>query len=153
MLAGRQDFLDQFPRRADVQHVDPPGPLRRAGGRKPRFDATNVQVTAARIVCRAGRPVSQSSPLGRSMASFGAAAALSPSITASSGGLGSPRTPVPSRASTIQAAPARCSASRAGSCRLPKISSGTPALRRIWKLTPASPCNSSGSAHTSTRTV
>ncbi len=47
------------------------------GAEKPRFDATNVQVTAARIVCRAGRPVSQSSPLGRSMASFGAAAALS----------------------------------------------------------------------------
>ena len=84
------------------------------GAEKPRFDATNVQVTAARIVCRAGRPVSQSSPLGRSMASFGAAAALSPSITASSGGLGSPRTPVPSRASTIQAAPARLSASRGG---------------------------------------
>jgi hypothetical protein len=48
-------------------------PMHRAaeGVEKPALAATNVQVSAARIVCRAGWPVSQSSPLGKSTASFG----------------------------------------------------------------------------------
>ena len=102
-----------------------------SGAKKPGLAATNVHVCAARIVCLAGRPVSQSRPLGKSIAKVGAAAALIWSITASSGGRGSPRAPVPSRASTTKSAHANRSASRAGSCRSPKTSKGTPALQRI----------------------
>ena len=55
-------------------------------------------------------------------------------MTASSGGRGSPRAPVPNSASTIQSAPASCSANRAASWRLPNTSIGTPACRKIWKF-------------------
>ena len=47
------------------------------GWKNPGLGATKVQVWAARIVCRAAQPESQSKPLGRSTASLGAAAALS----------------------------------------------------------------------------
>ncbi len=79
--------------------------------------------------------------------------AFSWSITASKGGRGSPRAPVPNNPSTIHAASAKRLARRIGSWRLPKFSIGTVVFCRILKFTSASPVNSFASAQRSTRTA
>ena len=103
--------------------------------RKPRFRATKVQVSAARIVCWPLLPCRSPGRWAGRWPASARATALSCSITASSGGRGSPRAPVPKRASTIHAAPARCRARRAGSCRLPEdLQRHVRAARRMPKI-------------------
>ena len=99
--------------------MQPAGEFVGSGRKKPGLAATNVQVCAARIVCDAGDPESQSRPLGRSTATTGLPAALIRAIARSKGGRGSPVAPVPSKALTIHWASAKSRSSRPASKESP----------------------------------
>ncbi len=78
--AAAQHLVRQLAGRADVEHVHRAEQRLSRGLCKPRFGATNVSVCRARIVCKDGSPVSQSSPLGKSTAITGRPLALIASI-------------------------------------------------------------------------
>jgi len=80
-----------------------------------------------------GLAVSQSNPLGRSTASFGAALALSRSITSSIGERGSPRAPVPAAINNPRGIFQQLRQSRR-TFLAPKTSIGTSVFARIAKL-------------------
>ena len=144
--------LDQVPRHADVEHVQTAEIGGRLGGEKPVLAATNVQVSAARTVWAAGVPVSQSNPLGKSTASFGAPAALSRSITASSGGSGLAAAAGPQQRIDDPSGPVeRPRRPRRSSSLSPNTSIGASVLVKMRKLAAASPASSSGLAQSSTR--
>ena len=98
-------------------------------------------------------PVSQSSPLGKSIANLGAGRRVDlvddriqrrPRLAAGPGaqqGIDDPRGPGQVLRQPLRIVPVAENLDRHAG------------LRMIWKLTPASPCSSSGSAHSNTRTA
>ena len=118
LVRGRQgeNPPDDVGRGADVGDQDAAGVVSRTGGVEAGLAGNEGDREVGRTVALEGRPVSQSRPDGRSMATMVVrAAALIARMTAFSGGRTSPEKPVPNTASTTMAA--RSSTARAAARR------------------------------------